>query len=162
MRRSHAIAGVILVVLGAAAVAAGVRWTAAGEPVPVVAPVGASTVLPEGEYTMVVDNRAAEIFTDLRTARGVPRVDTYALPPAATWDQVRSGVAGQLDGWEQVGDCADTGERRVQCSWSEPTRWWPRLVRIVFVRPAEPDDADSYVWPDNTFLVVGSANGTNG
>ena len=102
-----------------------------------------------------------EVFTDLRTGRGVPEVETYAMPPATTWDQVRSGVAGQLDGWKQVGDCADTGERQVKCSWSEPARLWPRLVRIVFLRPAEPDDANSYVWPDNTFLVVGSARGTN-
>ena len=53
------------------------------------------------------------------------------------------------------------GERQVQCSWSEPTRWWPRLVRIVFLRPAEPGGANSYVWPDNTFLVIGSARGAN-
>lgn len=146
--------------LGAAAVA-GVRWTAAGGPVPIAAPAGASTVLPEGEYTMVVDNRTSEVFTDLRNDRGVPEVETYAMPPATTWDEVRSGVAGQLDGWKQVGDCADAGERRTQCSWWEPTRWWPRLVRIVFLRPADPGGANSYAWPDNTFLVIGSARGAS-
>ncbi|MEU1885901.1 hypothetical protein [Micromonospora sp. WMMD987] len=150
----------VLLLLGVAVVA-GVRWTTAGEPVPVAAPTGASTVLPEGGYTTVVDNRTSEVFTDLHNDRGVPEVDTYALPPATTWDQVRSGVAGQLDAWRQVGDCADTGERRVQCSWSEPTRWWPRLVRIVFLRPAEPGGTGSYAWPDNTFLVIGSARGTH-
>jgi len=143
-------------VLGAAAVA-GVRWTTAGDPVPVTAPAGASTALPEGEYESVVDNRTAEVATDLRSERGEPQVQTYAMPAATTWDQVRSDVAGQLDGWEQVGDCADTGDRQVQCTWSEPTRWWPRLVRIVFLRPAEPGDTDSYPWPENTFLVIGSA-----
>ncbi|BCL17174.1 hypothetical protein [Micromonospora sagamiensis] len=145
----------------AAAAVAGVRWMAAGEPVPIAAPTGASTVLPEGGYTVVVDNRTSEVFTDLRNDRGVPEVETYAMPPATTWDQVRSGIAGQLGGWKQVGDCADTGERRVTCSWSEPTRWWPRLVRIVFLRPAEPGGANSYVWPDSTFLVIGSARGAN-
>ncbi|MEU7930975.1 hypothetical protein [Micromonospora echinofusca] len=159
MRGSLATAGAILV-LGAA-VAAGVRWTAAGGPVPIAAPAGASTVLPEGEYTMVVDNRTSEVFTDLRNDRGVPEVETYAMPSATTWDEVRSGVAGQLDGWKQVGDCADSGERRTQCSWWEPTRWWPRLVRIVFLRPADPGGANSYVWPDNTFLVIGSARGAS-
>lgn len=118
-------------------------------------------MLPEGEYTMVVDNRTSEVFTDLRNDRGVPEVETYAMPPATTWDEVRSGVAGQLDGWKQVGDCADAGERRTQCSWWEPTRWWPRLVRIVFLRPADPGGANSYVWPDNTFLVIGSARGAS-
>ncbi|WJK41441.1 hypothetical protein O7608_03115 [Solwaraspora sp. WMMA2056] len=155
MRVILAVTGAVLV-LGAAAVA-GVRWTTAGEPVPVTAPAGASTALPEGEYEAVVDNRTAEVATDLRSERGAPQVATYAMPAATTWDQVRSDVAGQLDGWEQVGDCADTGDRQVQCSWSEPTRWWPRLVRIVFLRPAEPGDTDSYVWPESTFLVIGSA-----
>ncbi|WBB79864.1 hypothetical protein O7606_00155 [Micromonospora sp. WMMD882] len=147
-----------VMVLGAAAVA-GARWHTAGEPVPVAPPPGSSTTLPEGSYETVVDNGAAEVSTDLRTGRGGAEVRTYALPAAATWDQVRSGVAGQLDGWRQVGDCADTGDRRVRCSWSEPTRWWPRRVRIVFLRPAAPGDADSYPWPDNTFLVIGAARG---
>ncbi|SCG18344.1 hypothetical protein GA0070610_4687 [Micromonospora echinofusca] len=118
-------------------------------------------MLPEGEYTMVVDNRTSEVFTDLRNDRGVPEVETYAMPPATTWDEVRSGVAGQLDGWKQVGDCADAGERRTQCSWWEPTRWWPRLVRIVFLRPADPGGANSYAWPDSNFLVIGSARGAS-
>ncbi|MTK03541.1 hypothetical protein [Micromonospora sp. CP22] len=140
---------------------AGVRWTKAGEPVPIAAPPGASTVLPAGDYTMVVDNRRAEVFTDLRNDRGVPTIATYAMPSATTWDQVRSGVAGQLDGWKQIGNCDDLGERQVQCAWSESTRLWPRLVRIVLLRPAESGDANSYVWPDNTFLVIGSAHGVN-
>lgn len=138
------------------------RWSTAGEPVWVAAPSAASTVLPEGaNYETVVDTRAASVFDDLHNDRGVPRVQTYAMPPVTTWDQVRSAVAGQLDGWTEVGDCVDTGERQVQCSWSEPTRWWPRLVRIVFLRPPAPGAADAHVWPDNTFLVIGSARGAN-
>ncbi|MGA4683097.1 hypothetical protein [Micromonospora sp. AB353] len=159
MRVPLATAGTIVVLGVAAATVAGVRWSAAGEPVSVAAPAGASTVLPEGAYEAVVDNRALEISVDLSNDRGRPEVDTYALPPASGWEQVRSAVAGQLDGWKQVGDCADTGERRLQCSWSEPTRWWPRMVRIVLLRPGPPGDGDSYEWPDNAFLVVGSSRG---
>lgn len=155
------IAGVIVVLAVVAATVAGVRWSTAGEPVSVAAPSGASTVLPEGAYEDVVDNRALEVSVDLSNDRGRPMVDTYAMPSTTAWEQVRSAVAGQLDGWEQVGDCADTGERRVPCSWSEPTRWWPRTVRIVFLRPALPGGDQSYEWPDNTFLVVGSAPGAS-
>ncbi|MET7470707.1 hypothetical protein ACFYON_22165 [Micromonospora sp. NPDC005686] len=161
MRARIATAAAIAVLCAAAATVAGVRWSAAGEPVAVAAPSGASTVLPEGAYEGVVDNRAIELSIDLSNDRGRPEVDTYAMPSATGWEQVRSAVSGQLDGWEQAGDCADTGERRVQCSWSEPTRWWPRLVRIVFLRPAPPGGDRSYGWPDNTFLVVGSARGAD-
>jgi hypothetical protein len=159
VRAFLAVAGAILV-LGAAAVA-GARWMAAGEPVPVAAPAGSSTVLPEGEYTAVVDNRASEVSIELHNDRGDPEVETYTMPTTTSWDQLRSSVADQLGDWEQAGDCADTGERRIQCTWSEPTRWWPRQVRIVFLRPAQPGDADDYTWPDNTFLVVGSARGAS-
>ncbi|WP_431880396.1 hypothetical protein [Micromonospora marina] len=159
MRVPLAIAGATVVLGAAAATVAGVHWAAAGEPVSVAAPPGASTALPEGAYETVVDNRASEISVDLRNERGGPEVDTYAMPSATGWEQVRSAVAGQLDGWKQAGDCADKGERRVRCSWSEPTRWWPRTVRIVFLRPAPAGGDQSYEWPDNTFLVIGSARG---
>lgn len=145
----------------AAATVAGVRWTAAGEPVSVTAPPGASTTLPEGAYELVVDNRAHELYVDLRTDRGDPEVDTYAMPLATGWEEVRSAVAGQLDGWKQAGSCPDRGQWLVQCAWSEPTRWWPRTVWIVFLRPAPPDDRRSYLWPDNTVLLIGSARGAD-
>jgi hypothetical protein len=87
-------------------------------------------------------------------------VDTYAMPAGTTWEQVRSAVAGQLDGWEQAGDCADSGRQRLWCTWTEPANWWPRRVRIVFLRaPSKPGPETT--WPDNTFLLIGSGPGGN-
>jgi hypothetical protein len=155
-----AVAGTIAVLVLGPATATGVRWLTAGQAVGVTAPPGASTRLPEGAYEVVVDLRSNELHTDLRTDRGPATVDTYAMPPETTWEQARSAVAAQLGGWRQAGDCADSGRQRLWCTWTEPVRWWPRQVRIVFLRPLT-RTADRANWPDNTFLVIGSGPGGN-
>ncbi|GAA1595578.1 hypothetical protein GCM10009828_021150 [Actinoplanes couchii] len=149
---------ILAVVVAGVAAVAGVRWLTAGEPVLVAAPDGASEQLPEGRYETVVDLRTSEVHHDLRTDRGPATVNTYLLPPSAAWDQIRSGVAGQLPDWEQTGDCLDTGEKRIRCRWTESAFWSPRRVEVVFLRPpTNPEDRAG--WPDNTFLVIGSGRG---
>jgi hypothetical protein len=157
--RAAVIATVAIIVLAAATVS-GTRWLTAGEPVTVTAPPGATETLPEGAYEPVVDLRFSELHQDLGSDRGRADVRTYAMPPGTTWEQVRSAVAAQLGGWDQAGDCLDNGRRRLWCTWTEPVEWWPRQVRIVFLRPpSEPDPEQP--WPDNTFLVIGSGPGGN-
>jgi hypothetical protein len=73
------------------------------------------------------------------------------MPPQSPWLQSRKIVATQLDHWEQLGDCADNPQAQiVECAWREPTRWWPREVRLTMLRPA----------PDRTFVIIGSGRGT--
>ncbi|BEL03116.1 hypothetical protein Q0Z83_013070 [Actinoplanes sichuanensis] len=148
-----------IIILAAAAVT-GTRWLTAGDPVAVAPPAGATETLPEGAYELVVDLRSSELHQDLRSERGPAQVNTYAMPAGTTWEQVRSAVAGRLDGWKQAGDCPDSGRRRLWCTWTEPANWWPRQVRIVFLRaPSKPDPESP--WPDNTFLLIGSGPGGN-
>lgn len=160
MRVRVAVLGVVVIIVLVAAGVVGTRWLTAGEPVTVTAPPEATETLPEGAYEVVVDLRSSELHQDLRSGRGPAVVHTYAMPPGTTWEQVRAGAAAQLDGWAQAGDCADTGRRRLWCTWTEPASWWPRQVRIVFLRPPSEPDAEQ-PWPDNTFLVVGSGPGGN-
>ena len=159
-RLSAALAGLLVVVLLILGSLAGVRWSAAGEPTEVIPPSGATTQLPEGEqYETVVDNRAHIIALGLRTDRGAPAIGTYALPPGLPWLQARKLVATQLDHWEQIGDCADNPEARtVECRWREPTRWWPREVRIALMRPP-PAGQPRNGWPDVTILIIGAGKG---
>jgi hypothetical protein len=155
-----AIIGAVTIIVLAAAAVTGTRWLTAGEPVTVTAPPDATETLPEGAYELVVDLRSNELHQDLRSDRGRPDVHTYAMPSGTTWDEVRSGVAAQLAGWDQAGDCLDSGRQRLWCTWTEPADWWPRQVRIVFLRPpSKPDPGEP--WPDNTFLMIGSGLGGN-
>ncbi|MEU4560529.1 hypothetical protein AB0F72_19295 [Actinoplanes sp. NPDC023936] len=153
-----AVAGTVATIILGLAAFAGVRWFTAGERFAVTAPAGASEKLPEGGYEVVVDLRFSEVHQDLRTDRGAAGVSTYVMPPDTSWDQVRSAVADQLDGWKQAGDCLDSDRQRVWCTWTEPARWWPRRVKIVFIRPPTKAEGRS-AWPDNTFLVIGSGLG---
>jgi hypothetical protein len=161
-RRLHAaIAATLVVALLTLGAVAFVRWNGAGVPHDIVPPDGATTQLPEGErYETVVDNRALVIALAMRNDRGPATVRTYALPPDSPWQQSRETVATQLDGWEQIGDCADNAEARiVECAWREPARWWPREVRATMMRPP-PAGEDRNGWPDLTVLIIGSGRGT--
>jgi hypothetical protein len=89
------VATIILVLAGFG----GVRWSTAGKHFAITAPAGASEKLPEGGYEVVVDLRFSEVHQELRTGRGAAGVSTYVMPLDTSWDQVRSTVAGQLDGW---------------------------------------------------------------
>jgi hypothetical protein len=127
------------------------RWKAAGVPHVISPPAGAVLHSPgsAASETVVVD-RAHIIALGLRNNGGAATVRTYALPPASPWLQSRKIVATQLDHWEQVGDCADKPEAQVvECAWREPTRWWPREVRLTMMRPV----------PDRTFVIIGSGRG---
>lgn len=159
-RLGAAITVLLLVVLLALGVTVFVRWTAAGVAHDIVPPAGATTQLPEGErYETVVDNRALIIALDMRNDRGAATVRTYALPPDSPWQHMRQMIATQLDGWEQVGDCADKLEARiVECAWREPTRWWPREVRLTMMRPP-PAGEERNGWPDLTVVIIGSGKG---
>ncbi|MFF0378878.1 hypothetical protein [Actinoplanes missouriensis] len=137
----------------------GVRWLAAGDSVVIVPPAGATERLPEGGYESVVDNETADVYRILDSDRGKPAVGVYAMPPATTPDQVVAVVAGQLDGWRQRGDCADTGKRVISCRWEEQARWWPRTVRVELMRPPPTDLQENYPWPDITVLIIGSGRG---
>ncbi|MEU4625344.1 hypothetical protein AB0G04_35910 [Actinoplanes sp. NPDC023801] len=155
--RVAVIGAVSMVVIGLAVVV-GARWLTAGQAVGIAPPPGASEQLPDGSYEIVVDLRSSELHYDLRSDRGPATVDSYAMPPATTWEQARAAVAGQLDGWRQAGDCPDSGRQRTWCTWTEPARLWPRRVRIVFLRQPTTVE-DRATWPDNTFLVIGSGPG---
>ncbi|WP_433830454.1 hypothetical protein ACQP2E_10905 [Actinoplanes sp. CA-015351] len=156
-------ASVAVVAVGGAltlGVLAGVRWTAAGEPLTITPPAGADERLPEGGYEPVIDNEASDVHRTLESDRGSAEVGTYAVPPATTWDDVSSVVAGQLgEGWQRFGDCADTGKRVITCRWEEPSRWWPRSVQVVLMRPPADRSKDDFVWPDNKFLIIGAGRG---
>nr|WP_221380889.1 hypothetical protein [Actinoplanes polyasparticus] len=158
-RLSAAIAGfllVIVVLLGAITL---VRWRAAGTAHEILRPAQASTQLPEGEYETVVDNRANIIALALRNDRGPATVHTYALPPNSPWLQTQKRVATQLDHWPQTGDCTDNPDARIlECTWREPTRWWPREVRLTMMRPPPPGEPRSG-WPNLTIVIIGSAPG---
>jgi hypothetical protein len=159
-RRVAAVTVFLLVVLLTPGAIAAVRWKTAGVPHDIMPPAGATTQLPEGErYETVVDNRAHIIALGMRNDRGAATVRTYALPPASPWPRSREIVATQLDRWEQIGDCADNLEARiVECVWREPTRWWPREVRLTMMRPP-PAGEERGGWPDLTILIVGSGRG---
>jgi hypothetical protein len=150
-------AGFLLVVVVALAVLAGLRWRAAGVARVIAAPPGA--VIPSfddpGDERDVGD-RADIVARRLRNDRGKATVRVYALPPGSPWLQARKVVATQIDHWEQLGDCADDLRATiVECSWREPTRWWPREVALTMVRLA----AASPGGPRPTFVVIGSAVG---
>jgi hypothetical protein len=152
-----AIAGVLLVgVLGVGTLGL-VRWNAAGEVHPIDPPGGAIAWAPGGgAWERTVADRAAIIARGLRSERGPARVRSYVLPAGSPWLQSRKIVATQLDHWEQRGDCADRPEARiVECVWREPTRWWPREVRLTMLRPPPPE-ANRDGWPDRTFVIIGS------
>ncbi|MET0415332.1 MAG: hypothetical protein ABW022_04865 [Actinoplanes sp.] len=158
-RLGAAVAGLVLVVLLTLGAIAFVRWRAAGVAHVIAPPAGAVTQLPEGAYESVVIDRAHLIARGLRNDRGAATVRTYALPPASPWLQSRKLVATQLDHWEQIGDCTDNPEARLlECAWREPTRWWPREVRLTMLRPP-PSSENREGWPDRTFVIVGSARG---
>ncbi|MEU8233360.1 hypothetical protein AB0C12_27590 [Actinoplanes sp. NPDC048967] len=147
-RLGAAIAGVLLVVLLTLGALALVRWRAAGVPHAISPPAGA-VVESAGDERVVLD-RAGIIARGLRNDRGAATVRAYAMPPGSPWLQSRQIVATQLDHWEQLGDCADDPRARiVECAWREPTRWWPREVRLTMMRPA----------PDHTFVIIGSGRG---
>jgi hypothetical protein len=155
-----AIAGLLLVVLLTLGAIASVRWRAAGVAHVITPPAGAVTRFPEiGGYEKAVVDRAYLIALGLRTDRGPATVRTYALPPDAPWLQSRKIVATQLDHWEQIGGCADSPEALiVECAWREPTRWWPREVRLTMMRPPPPEE-DRVGWPDLTIVIIGSGRG---
>jgi hypothetical protein len=147
-RRGAAIAGVLLVVVLALGAVALVRWKAAGVPHAISPPAGA--VVESAGYEQAVLDRAGIIASGLRNDRGAATVRTYTMPPGSPWLQARMIVATQLDHWEQLGDCADDPRAPiVECAWREPTRWWPREVRLTMLRPA----------PDRTFVIIGSGRG---
>ncbi|WP_436528886.1 hypothetical protein [Actinoplanes sp. HUAS TT8] len=162
MRTNWRILTTGLLVVGLLAVGgiALVRWRAAGRPQAIVPPDGATTSLPEGgAYRVDVETRAGIIALGLRSGRGKATVTTYAMDLNSSWIQTRDLIAGQLGRWERLGDCADDPRARmVECTWREPTRWWPREVRIAVMRPpAAGQDRDG--WPDRTVLLIGSGRG---
>ncbi|MCY1143887.1 hypothetical protein OWR29_38315 [Actinoplanes sp. Pm04-4] len=159
-RLGAALAGLLLVAAVTLGALAFVRWNAAGTAHPVLPPGGATTQLPEGEqYETVVDNRATLVALALRNDRGPATVRTYALPPNSPWLQSRKLVATQLDHWPEVGNCADNPEARtLECTWREPTRWWPREVRLTMMRPPPPTEPRNG-WPNLTIVIIGSARG---
>jgi hypothetical protein len=159
-RARVALAGTVATIILVLAAFGGVRWLTAGEHFTINAPAGASEKLPEGGYEVVVDLRSSEVHQELRTDRGAASVSTYVMPLDTSWDQVRSMVADQLDGWEPTGDCLGSDPQRARCTWTEPARWWPRRVKIVFIRPPNKAE-DRAAWPDSTFLVIGSGLGSN-
>jgi hypothetical protein len=150
--------GLLLIVLLTLAAIASVRWRAAGVAHEITPPAGAVAYLPEGApYERTVLDRATLIARGLRSDRGPATVRTYTLPPDSPWLQARKIVATQLDHWEQIGSCADRPEARIlECAWREPTRWWPREVRLTLLRPP-PAEANDDGWPHRTFLIIGSA-----
>ncbi|WP_127507071.1 hypothetical protein [Actinoplanes solisilvae] len=156
-RLGFALAILLLVSFSALSATAFVRWRAAGTAHDIAPPAGAVAQLSDGgRYETVVADRAHIIALGLRSDRGAPTVRTYALPPDSPWLQSRKIVATQLDHWEQVGSCADDRQARiVECAWREPTRWWPREVRLTMMRPP-PATENRDGWPDATFLIIGS------
>lgn len=153
-----AAAGVLVAVVVVVGGAGLVRWNAAGTAHEITPPADTGTSLPVGAYRTDVETRAAIIAIGLRTDRGNAFVRTYALPPNSPWLRARQSIATQLDHWEQAGDCADRPQARiVECTWREPTRWWPREVRLTMMRPPAGPDRDG--WPDLTILLIGSGRG---
>ncbi|KUL23545.1 hypothetical protein [Actinoplanes awajinensis] len=153
-----AVAGLVLVIaLGAIAL---VRWKAAGVAHALVPPTGAATPSFLGpEYERDVADRGALIALRLRSDRGRATVRSYAMPPGSPWLQSRELVATQLDHWEQVGDCADDLEATiVECTWREPTRWWPREVALTMMRLPSAGKARSDR-TGATFVIIGSGVG---
>ena len=159
-RLSAAIAGFLLVIVMLLGVIALLRWRAAGTAHEILPPAQATTQLPEGDqYETVVNTRAHIIALALRNDRGPATVHTYALPPNSPWLQSQKRVATQLDHWRQTDDCADNPDARIlECTWREPTRWWPREVRLTMMRPPPPGEPRNG-WPDLTIVIIGSAPG---
>ncbi|WP_229076358.1 hypothetical protein [Actinoplanes sp. DH11] len=154
-----ALASLLLIVLLVLGTIASVRWRAAGEPHPISPPAGAVPQSHQGDgYQRTVFDRAGIIARGLRNDRGDATVRVYALPPDSPWLQARKIVATQLDHWEQVGSCADRAEAEiVECAWREPTRWWPREVRLTMLRPPPGENRDGR--PGHPFVVIGSGRG---
>jgi hypothetical protein len=155
-----AVAGLLLVAFVALGAIASVRWRAAGVAHVITPPAGAVAPLPEeGEDQRVVLDRAGIVARGLRNDRGAATVRAYALPPGSPWLRSRMIVATQLDHWEQLGSCADDPRATiVECAWREPTRWWPREVRLTMLRlPPATENRDGR--PGRTFLIIGSGRG---
>ena len=133
-----------------------VRWQAAGVAHTISPPAGAVPFRSAGgPNDLVVLDRALTVARSLRTDRGGATVRTYELPPGSPWLQARKVVATQLDHWEQLGDCVEDSDARiVECSWREPTHWWPRDVQLTLLRPSPPGATR-----DAAFLIIGSGRG---
>ncbi|MFF0373972.1 hypothetical protein [Actinoplanes missouriensis] len=161
-RWSAAIAVLLVVALLTLAALFWVRWRAAGEPQRVVPPAEAAGWRPDGApYEIDVSNRGVVISLGMRNDRGDATVRIYQMPPHSPWSRAVDGVAAQLEGWERLDDCADRPEARtLECSWREPTRWWPREVQLTMLRrpPAEENPTG---WPDHDFLIIGSGLGAD-
>ncbi|WP_212989475.1 hypothetical protein [Actinoplanes auranticolor] len=150
-RLGAALAGVLAVVILALGAMTLVRWRAAGVPRTITPPAGAVPQPPAAER--VVIDRAHIMALGLRSDRGDATVHTYSLPARSPWLQARKIVATQLDHWEQLGDCADDPAAPiVECAWREPTRWWPREVRLTMMRLPQTQ-------PDHTYLIIASGRG---
>jgi hypothetical protein len=146
-------AGFLVVVVAGLGAVGFLRWRGAGVARVISPPAGA--VSPAGEYERVVVDRAHIVALGLRSERGAATVRTYAVPPGSPWLQARKIVATQLDHWRQVGSCADDAAAViVECAWREPTRWWPREVRLTMVR-LPPDSGGA----GRTFVIIGSGRG---
>ncbi|GIF17334.1 hypothetical protein Ate02nite_00640 [Paractinoplanes tereljensis] len=150
----------MLVLVIALAAISLLRWRAAGVAHSIVPPAGAAAPSfrsPESERE--VADRAALIALRLRNDRGRATVRSYAMPPGSPWLQARKSVATQLDRWEEVGDCADNLEATiVECTWREPTRWWPREVALTMMRLPSAGEARSNR-TGATFVIIGSGMG---
>ena len=151
-----AIAGLLLLVLLALGAIALVRWRAAGVAHPIAPPAGAVPFRSVGgPDDRVVQDRALIIARSLRNDRGAATVRIYELAPGSPWLQARKTVATQLDHWEQLGGCADHPDAAiVECSWREPTRWWPRNVQLTLLRTAQAAGQSGAA-----YLIVGSGTG---
>ncbi|WP_213010535.1 hypothetical protein [Paractinoplanes toevensis] len=150
----------MLVVVIALAAIALLRWKAAGVAHSISPPAGATAPsFRTPKYERDVGDRAAIIARRLRNDRGRATVRSYAMPPGSPWMQAQKVVATQLDHWEQVGDCADNPEATiVECTWREPTRWWPREVALTMLRLPSAGEARSDR-TGATFVIIGSGVG---
>jgi hypothetical protein len=159
-RLSAAVAVLVLVAVIALAAIALVRKNAAGVAHAISPPPGAAAPSyrnTEDERNVV--DRVTLVALKLRNDRGDATVRAYAMPPGSPWLQSRKVVATQLDHWEQVGDCADNPEATiVECTWREPTRWWPREVALTMLRLPSADAARSGQ-TGATYVIIGSGVG---
>jgi hypothetical protein len=153
--------GLLLLAIVISGALALVRRKAAGVAHPVTPPAGAVPQVTDGDgYERLIRDRAGIIARGMRNDRGAATVRTYALPPDSPWLRSRQTVATQLDHWEQLGDCADRPDARLlECAWREPTRWWPREVRLTMLRPPPPAENHDG-WPDRVFVIIGTGRGS--
>jgi hypothetical protein len=159
-RRLLGVVGLVLFVASALGAIALVRWNAAGVAHPIVPPAGAAAPSfrsPQDEKE--VGDRGALMALRLRNDRGSATVRSYAMPTGSSWLQARKLVATQLDHWVQVGECTDDFEATiVECTWREPTRWWPREVALTMMRlPSAAEARNDRTGA--TFVIIGSGVG---